>query len=363
MLLSSPLSFSYTCLLRDYVKWNFMKKWISILFIFAFFSCGNVDNALVFNKESQAHVELLEDSLFIGYPLTLQAIGKYLFITDYNSPMMIQYDLEAKKELRRFITEGRGPNETQPPLFVYKDVQDVQKLYYYSGNESKMNSLKFGESVEYQHVFTLPFAPYIYQKVIALSSTHFLATGEFFTGERYQILGQSGEILSRFGDFPAFLTREEDIPYDARSMFHEVDFETTYGTNRVASLSEYVLDIIEISPSYTGSLVKRISLAPYDYTYTSGNFLTAKAKEGYMNGAYSLACDHKYIYVLFSPNIKGQPRKPLEIWVFDWDGRPVKKVFLAPNVRPMALTSANKEDLLYGVIQVKEDYHIITIAL
>ena len=319
------------------------------------------EEGLVFKKTGKVRCELIDDAIFIGQPLSMQVVGDNLYITDVRSPMLIHYDLVARKELGRFITEGKGPNESLRGLFAYKDLSNDKQLYCFSYRDYRMYLLQYGDSLTFRPIFTLN---YFYQKVFAIDNAHFLAVGSRFrTGERYRVLNAKGEVLESFGEMPAFAEGEEAIPYDSRALFHQVKFEKAYGVNKVAVLSNYVLDIIDISPMSQDSISKRVLLAPYDYNYTSGNVFYVERKDGYIAGARDLACDHKYIYALVNPKVTGQSEaKPLEIWIFNWDGEPVRKSVLDRDIE--LITSSNKEGLLYGLALVDdEDYHIVSISL
>ena len=198
----------------------------------------------------------------------------------------------------------------------------------------------------------------------------FLSAGIFRDEYRYKVLNAEGTLMGSFGDYPDFLDGENLIPFDARGMFHQViTFANCYPNRKLVAAGKYVLDIIDYSLDITKESIKRVLLAPYDYEYESGRYIWAQEKKGIVRGVTSAACDEKYIYLLFNSGIVGEEYKGIEkeIWVFDWNGQPVKKLILNADVKIITVDPFSDSRTAYGLVyemtENDEYYKIVKIKL
>ncbi|MCL1973393.1 MAG: TolB-like 6-bladed beta-propeller domain-containing protein, partial [Bacteroidetes bacterium] len=149
---------------------------------------------------------------------------------------------------------------------------------------------------------------------------------------------------------------------------HQVVFANSFLQKKLVAASSHILDIIDYSLDSPNESIKRILLTPYDYDYTSGNYTSAKKKDGIISGAYDVACDEQSIYLLFNPRIVGRSSEGIkkEIWVFDWDGHPIKKIILDKNVMLIAADPTINHNL-FGLASTidnqDEQYEIVKIKL
>jgi len=303
-------------------------------------------HGVVFPSSEPGICEMI-DTIFIGVPLNMGVCKNDLFVGDFREPMIVHYNLmDGKTE--RFLSAGRGPKETLPPVILYANPLGNNVLYRYSKQAFDLGYYPVDSLFVY--VPLLNNLSYVFQNIIPYEKDCYLAVGEFVDGYRYHILDAEGKVIDKFGDYPDFLAGEDLIPFDARSMFHQVEFANNYNKRKLVASSSHIMDIIDYSSNIKNESIKRILLAPYDYDYSSGNFLSAHAKNGIVTGSVSVACNNSYIFLLFYPWRIGQKNQSVkdEIWVFDWDGKPVKKISYDINLTMIAADPSESE-FVYGL--------------
>lgn len=330
----------------------------AILLVLLLQSCKSEDeNTGIFPKSENVICEVI-DTVFIGTPLSMSIYGNDLFIADYYEPMIIHYDLKERKT-NKFLSKGRGPGETMPSIVPYANPFGDNKLYVYS---HQMTTVGFYSLDSLSGFIPILKLSYIYDNVIPYEKDRYLSFGILFNDEyRYRVLDAKGEVIAKFGDYPDFLEGENEIPFKARAMFHQVKFANNYPKKKLVAGSSYVVDIIDYSSEITDESINRIFLAPYDYEYEvasgPGTGTWAQEKRGTIKGAYSFTCDDKYIYVLFNPGLVREENVGVkkEIWIFDWYGQPVKKLIPDADLRRITADPYSKDHTLFGLTCEKHD--------
>ena len=305
------------------------------------------------------------DELFIGYPLKMSICKDDLFIGDSFEPMIIHYNLKNKK-INRFLSKGRGPGETFPPVILFANPFGDNKLYRYSNLAFDLGFYPLDSLSVYTPMCKLPFGCI---NVIPYEKDRFLGAGMFKDTHRYRVLNAEGVVVGSFGTYPDFSDGENQIPLDARAMFHQLRFANSYRIKKLVATSNYVLDIIDYSLDITHNSIKRILLAPYNYEYESGTYIYTQEKTGIVKGAISVACDAAYIYLLFDPGIIGKENKGVkkEIWVLDWNGKSVKKLIIDADVKEITADPFSDNHTVFGLAYEMNDddeyYKIIKMKL
>lgn len=223
------------------------------------------------------------------------------------------------------------------------------RLYSYSKQAFTLGYHNASSLDEYCKEFKIS---YKYQNVIPINSGKYLASGYFNDG-RFQLLNSKGEIEFKFGKFPSFAVDEEKIPDDSKTIFHQVMLALKPSQDKVAALSSHVLEIIDNVNNNQKIETKQILLSPYEYTYSSGKDLFANLKEGYVKGSISLTCNDEKIYVLFNNGTESDNIP--EIFVFDWNGNPEKRITLDKNFK---MITVDENGILYGLYLSNENYGI-----
>ncbi|GHT07767.1 hypothetical protein FACS189432_00300 [Bacteroidia bacterium] len=325
-------------------------------------------NACSFSTKKEIKFPVVEqvsfetvDSLFLGQPLTMQIFDNIdLYISDFHEPMIIHYDLDEKKEVSRFLNKGNGPEETLPPVILSNNSLFNNRLYTLSKQSRNLGYYTLIENpISYTPLFRFP---YFFGNIISFDKDRYLVHGFFEDDSHYyRILDEQGNEIQRIGEYPDFLQGEKDFPNMVKVIFHTVQFSCSNYRKKIVSTGPYVLDIIDFSQEITDSSIQRIPLAKYDYTYTTGTHNSTEIKSGFVYGSYDLASDDSYIYLLFNPNTDKNEGLKAEIWVFDWDGNPVKKLLLN---RSPSLITISGDSHIYGLVLNKDEmYEIVKVKI
>ena len=341
------------------------KNLINVLLLaFIMQSCTPKAGEVIFKISEKVTCEQI-DTIFIGFPLNMSIYKNELFIGDFNAPMIVHYNLK-ERTTDRFLSKGRGPEESLPPVQLYANPFGNNKLYRYSKGSYDMGFYPLDSLSLFVPLFKVPF---VFSNMIPYDTDRYLAAGRFNDEYRYRVLNTEGTIIGRFGDYPDFLNGESLIYFNARAMFHQVSFSNSYPKKKLVAASNYVVDIIDYSVDITNESIKRVLLVPYDYEYApeSGRGIWAQAKRGMVKGVSSVACDDTYIYLLFNPGLVREENIGVkrEIWVFNWDGRPVKKLILDADVREITADPFSDDRTVFGVAYESDgdDEHYIIVKI
>ena len=307
-------------------------------------SCEKKETGITFRLSEEVTCEQI-DTLSIGFPIVMVMNNDNLFIVDFHEPMIIHYNLQDKK-FDRFLYKGRGPGETMPPITLYANPCDDNKLYRYSKQEYTMGFYPLDSLSLFVPLFKVKYG---YYDVIPFEKDRYLAAVK--DDQRYSILNSDGEVIDSFGDWPDFFKGENLIPFDAKSMFHQVRFVNSYPKKKIVAVSTHVLDIIDYSLNVTNASIKRVLLAPYDYDYGSGSSLYAFGKDGIIIGVSSVTCDDQHIYLLLDSGIIGEENIGVkkEIWILDWNGQPEKKLILDVDIMKITAYPLSDNQSVFGL--------------
>ena len=323
------------------------------IYIMLLFACTSNKRKIVFEKEENISSVFIEDSPFIGLPVKLLNYENKLFISDFFAdPLLTIFDLNENSVIANVVKKGTGPDEALPPLLISL-VNDT--LLAFNKSKFQLNYFLLNENYDISLKSNLLFqVPSQVSQLSYLNSYIYLASGYFKNG-RYALLNAIGEIDRIFGDFPNFLEGEKDRPYEAKAMFHQIQFEINKGIKKVACLSSHVLDIIDFTDYI--HVCQQIQLDAYDYYFSTGNMIYTDKTPNTSRGAIDITSTDKHIYVLFDYS---QNHLNNDIWVFDWTGVPIKKITLDSDIR---LITAIDDNLLYALALIGEDFKIVKLNL
>jgi hypothetical protein len=348
------LSYAATLYLNKYAM---SIKYIIIISLVILAGCTIENRTIVFNRTEKAITAELENSPFLGLPIVLKHYKNRLIISDYHGdPLITVFDIQSDSVTSQMIGKGMGPGEALPPLSVsfagdsmLLYTKSVYRAGYYALSDIDMpekTSVKFSQPI-----------PNIIFDVTCLPGNNLLATG-FFEHGHYAIINVQGETIREFGNYPAFAANEKDYPYQAKALFHQVVlFEAHPNRHKIACVSSHVLEIINCRTTFL--VTASISLAPYQYTYAvNDNYISVKKTPDTSRGAISVTSTNDFIYILIDSDKEDEVNGGNEIWVFDWNGEPVKKVLVDRNI---CLITAISDMLMYAI--TNPDYTIIKLSV
>lgn len=308
-----------------------MKKYISaILILLLVAACSAPIEKMSFNKAKGVNVNVLLET-FVTVPLEMEKQGKYIYVSDFHGDSLLYcYDLEDKKQARRLLPKGTGPEEFLSPVqfFLLDSILFVHNRWHFSARSYKYN---IDESLLCP-VGKLIKLPTDIDMIYPLSKNRMVASGRF-SDSRYVIMDENGNIISRCGDYPSYNSEEKEIPNFPKFMFHQSMFGFHKQRQRLASVTSHVFELWDYSQD-TLFLYKRDLLSPYKYSYNMGDgWASSITDDDTERGVERIYATDNYIYMLYNPNTEKMRRSRKdkynsEIWIFDWDGIPIQKLEL-----------------------------------
>ncbi|GHT65360.1 hypothetical protein AGMMS50239_24950 [Bacteroidia bacterium] len=287
----------------------------------------------------------------LGISMQLLKNDSLLLINDFRGDSLIHiFDVNNQNLLRKLISVGNGPNELISPLEIHIHNNNLyiycrQRFFLYS---MLTDSLLDGSKNMIKRFQT----PSEASRLFPLSDSLFISSGYY--QKRYALFDGSGVKTLEFGEYPAYWSNEEQIPVEARAMFHQVNFEKHPTSSLFLGYSSHVLDIYDYSSKIDcATLVKRIPMGKYNYTFTTGQILSAEKGADVEKGIVSVSCSSKYIYIVYNSKKNNSEKKDSQIYVIDWDGNPIK--VLNPQKNITCLYIDEKENKGYIIAQESDD--------
>lgn len=317
------------------------------------FGCTQAKKGAVFPKTENVKVNLTGDKSIIGGPIEILKYNDILLINDFQNDSMIWiFDVSKNRMIKRSAGKGKGPNEFKGPLqIVFIDtVLMVQDRSQFKFQKFYINPT----SLTFTNIGSLVRIPTDIDRLYPLDTDSYIASGRFEEG-RYAMLNRDGKIVRFFGKYPDFKEGEERIPNFPKFMFHQSMFTYNSDRKKLASITAHVLDIIDFSKNQPEE-EKRILLSGYDYMYEASNGgAFAAGTENTEIGVTYVCSTSQYIYAIYNPNVENDPDKKAgnnQIWVFDWNGNPIKKI--QPDHQVLSMCVEKNNQTVYCMVYAPE---------
>lgn len=319
-------------------------KYFILFFTILIVACTSNRTTVQPDEIVKINCKPIKSELFIGLPIQLTVKDKYLIINDFKiSPMLSVYDLERDTLYCQLFNIGRGPLEEMPPLQM---CMNDNNLLVYGRNTHKLYFLSKLTSDTKPEILTTNVNFNSYVSTIFPLDSIYIASGTFSDG-RYALFNNQGDLFAYTGDYPNYMQGEDNLPLQGKGMFHQSLFFRRGNSKQIGSATSHVLDLYNYDQSGLHT-AKRILLAPYDYLCRTGNILEARASESTQRGVIGACATFNYIYLLFNPNKAISGHKSInEIWVFDWNGIPIKKILPDKNFSVFTINDAGS--IIYGI--------------
>lgn len=299
-----------------------------VILLFFLCSCSPQRSQFDFPNVEQGNVDKIFET-FVSIPLEMEKRGDMIFVSDFKGDSLLWcYNLNDSNNVKRLLPRGEGPDEFLSPvqfflsdttMFVYNRWHFWGKEYGFDSNKLSMKPLS--TTVHYSTDIDM---------IYPLAENHWIASGRF-EDCRFLIMDDKGNIVYRGGDYPDYNEGEEDIPNFPKFMFHQSMFGFNRLTSRLVSVTSHVFELWKYSDGKL-SLYKRELLSPYKYKYGAGEeWASAVADENTETGVKRIYATQNNIYMLYDSNTPQMYRDKKdifnsEIWVFDWDGKPIRKI-------------------------------------
>ena len=347
-------------------------KFVLIVILFIFCACSNGDkNGTSFTLESfgsqhtlSGRIEYKNDSLFLGNPKSLRFHpGGLLIIEDVGTPKFITIiDLKTNR-IQKIISQGKGPGEMiiswGPQILndsLYAFCGELRKVLIFSPDNNRHFVLRDEFLIDEKG--SDRFHPVSPKMHVCLSNL-----GE---DKRLTFLDEKGKIVRKMGGFPHTLNENEITPDN--EIFSSTITSSPEGTKIVLACT--LDDILEIYDKDNG-LVKRIQ-GPLGLKLTVirenfGNGYMLRTMPRYLTYGNIIAGDNEF-WVTYN-GIKVQRGKPpslqeqytIQIFCFDWNGKPIR--IIKPDCPVISFDVDWNRKILYAIKWEKDDYKIISYSL
>lgn len=320
--------------------------------------CNESQKRVSFGKSTNAESIAFEEAL-ISIPMDIKKKGDVLYVSDFKGDSLLYcYSLSEQRFIKRMLPQGQGPDEFLAPVefFLSDSTILIHNRWHFTAQSYAFNEVDFSiHSCE-----GLMHLPMNLDRVYPISKSRYIASG-VFEDCRFLILDNSGNIISQCGDFPNYQSGEEAIPSTAKAMFHQSQFGYNTSRKRLACVTSNVLELWDYVPE-TLSLHKRQLLSPYHYLFNSspdGVYAESDNPDAEL-GARGISVSDSYIYVLYSPKThrmheEGKETRNSEIWVFDWEGEPIRKILVDTQIECFCVDEA---DTAFYCVLAAPDYCI-----
>jgi len=314
-------------------------------FLLAFYSCTNKSELINFDKVENSECKIICKNAEFGLPLELRYNNDKIFINDFFGDHLIWiYDIRKSIIETKIASKGEGPDEFISPLEI--SVSD-SLMYIYERSKFLMNKLNYSSNFKTIKVRKKNRMSTEINNIAVINNNLFIASG-FFKKNRFAVIDSTGRIVKYFGNFPDLWSEEKNIPNEAKAMFHQNRFIVNKTKKLFASISSNVIEIYNYSTKNIDREYQAL-LSPYEYTYSTGNILSAKRKNNIARGVIDANCTESYIYVVYDPNEEGlkegdsKKRLNNEIWIFDWNGKPLKLIKPNMSIKNICIDTKDKK--------------------
>lgn len=327
----------------------------SFLIILNLVACNNNSDKVILHENILSFSTFPEEinvtfkELFeyeLGNPKVIQLVDSTLIIFNYSKAIesfFYNYDLKSNKLSKGYLNKGRSPNESiggtctgiiKNNLWVY-DVT-LKKIF--------MIDKTFALNDDFKSFNSYPVKENFYQ-VALIDSNRYLVCGKNDSKYKIQEIDFSGKLLNEFGRFQYI---PEDMPLDALKDAYHSFFYLKPSGDKIA-LSYLYTDVLEIyntkeptdniavqGPSMVDLNFKVAKRETYNYMEKNNDI-----KKTFLAGAVT----DEYIYLAYS-GLSYAEKDEMDyckfVFVYDWEGNPVKKLNLDRRISGLAVSKDNK---------------------
>ena len=303
-----------------------------------------------FDIKKSVELELVEYPDILGTAMQLLKKDSLILINDFSGDSLIHvFDVKNRQLIRKIVSVGNGPNELISPLEIQLTENN---LYIFYRQASLLYSIPCslipeGSENMKKRFYVSPGANHLYP----LSDSIFISSG--FYQKRYALINMDGKIFKEFGEYPAYWAAENDIPVNARAMFHQTDFLRHPERQRFLTYSSHIIEIYDYLNPDAPVLVKDMLMEKYSYKYTNGEILSTDKGTDTERGIVCVASSHEYIYVVYDPNKSIHEGKGSQICIYDWDGNPIELLLFDKSISCLVIDEEEKRG--YVIAEYPDD--------
>lgn len=339
------------------------KKILFLALLLSLAGCSGSQKQVQFDESITAESTVLVEAL-LSVPMDIKKQGDILYASTFNGDSLLHcYNLDNRCLVKQILPQGQGANEFLSPIeyFMSGSSLFIHNRWHFTARNYVFDTHDF--SIQPQG--ELVRLPMNIDRICPIGESRFVASG-VFEDCRFLLLDSEGDVLSKCGDFPCFQSEEDVIPNTAKAMFHQSQFGYNAAHKRLACVTSNVLELWDYVPD-TLMLHKRLLLSPYHYLFEStldGAYAESDDPNAEL-GARGIAVSQDYVYVLYNPNTHRMHEEHTEtenseIWVFDWKGRPIRKILTDVRIECFCV---DETDTKFYCVMSAPDYCIGIVSL
>lgn len=316
-----------------------MKYFLYICCFLLLLSCDNsIKPNLVDNFPESVH---LKNQKIKTPPILYQVVGMEilddaLVVLDFNSDYFFKFfDLNNFNFLGKKVAKGRGPDEEVTVFPYFKKMSDNQIMYKSLTAIKIMKYVSKDSTLELKKKISLP------SKLLNLTHV-FELNNKYYGWEMPQkgskeFIGFDPETLKSFEFGPEYPIVDYGIPSDEKtSHFDRIiavkpdmsKFATLYNKFPIIRISSNQGELLHESKFMNGQVSPEMILhnpSKKDYDNIIQNYKKVKTTNKYIYGLY---CGKSNEDMNVTNEVTGLFDYAKEIHVWDWEGKPVKRIYL-----------------------------------
>lgn len=296
----------------------------------------------------------------MGLPVVIKIFPQdsVLWISDFSANYLVSaVNKKSGSVLCQIARRGNGPSEMTPPVHLFFHNRDLclydrnkRQLYSTSKDSILRGNRMLNKLISFDNGYSL---------VYNLTDSTYIGSGTF--EKRFSITDAKGNELYQTGELPLYWDGEDNLSNRVRSMYHQTTRLCQHPTLPVfATATSDVITAYRVENDNINAIFQ-LPMHDYSFDYDDVVFLSTNKHPDVPVGIKDIACDDKYIYVLYDPNLQAQSHtKNSEIRLYNWEGVLVK--ILIPNVDFEIITLDVGESTIYG-IAIEGEYCIWSVQL
>jgi hypothetical protein len=338
------------------------KKIYTLFFIILFFNCKDNNDEFVdtFNqtetvKLTSQSVDLEKTDLFFSHMFEMKYIDDLIIINDPSQSYTMKIVNLKDKKIKNFLKRGRGPNE-MPSQSNYFSIDNKNHVLYVTDGFSyytySIENLK-SENYTPDLIFKPNFKDYGFIGATAFCNGY-LVGGLF--NKKFGAYNLKSKTLIEKSEY-----LNSESPLLSQSMFYSHPIKNSICSFQSKSAVMAILNIEK----------NDLKIRNFSWWVSEGeqikevDKISFRPKKGAKNGFITADVTNKYIYSLYGGKaINTSSLKELTysflskyVYVFDWDGKPVKRYELDEEVR--SITVDEKNNILYAASYFGDEPHLI----
>lgn len=309
----------------------------------------------------------IEENVSFSSMFKMVSVDNLIIVSEIRDP---EYDLKIVNlnngKVRKFAKRGKGPDEIKYRGVNFSIDYHTNQLYLIDGQYSlvyAIDSLKEGNNVPFKKFSIDKSAPRMRENIYCQNNIVGMLADEPQPG--FGIYDIDSEEMSRIK-----IPSQDSLP---KGTLNNQAFLINHPSDSLVAYFHYtsgICGILDLKNKEKIDIKSNFYWATTNKKIKSGNkTITAHNKEDERNGFIAATSDENYIYTLYSGksmnvnSVKELTNAFLSnvVYVFDWEGRPIKKYQLDEEVR--SITIDQKDNVLYAASYKNDNPQLIKFQL